>query len=79
MVKYERTLSNMKVIERLGMTFRRDPASEFLVTECGQWVINAYYPNKTTHVGRHKTYRYLRMDGPYPHNGGPNLGVEPEP
>ena len=63
MPRYPRTLSNMKETERLGLTFRRDPRSEFLITECGQWTINAYYPNKTTHIAYNKNYRYLRMDG----------------
>ena len=63
MPRYPRTLSNMKETERLGLTFRRDPRSEFLITECGEWTINAYYPNKTTHISSNKNYRYLRMDG----------------
>ena len=44
-MKYQRKLRNMQYVERLGLIFRRDPGSEFLLTECGQWFINAYYPS----------------------------------
>ena len=63
MPRYARILSKMEYTERLGLVFRRDPHSEFLVTVCGEWVINAYYPNKTTHIAKNENYRYLRMDG----------------
>ena len=61
-MKYQRRLRNMQYVERLGLIFRRDPGSEFLLTECGQWFINAYYPNKTTHLSPCDEYKYLRMD-----------------
>ena len=63
MTRHPRTLHDLQIEERLGLIFRRDPGSEFLLTECGEWLINAYYPNKTTHVSRSKDYAYLRMDG----------------
>ena len=58
-----RKLCPMMKIERLGMVFRRCVGTEFLVTMCGRWLINSYYPHKTTHVGRSKKYPYLRIDG----------------
>ena len=60
---HERKICPMQKIDRFGMVFRRCPGTEFLVTPCGRWIINSYYPHKTTHVGRSKKYPYLRIDG----------------
>ena len=67
MPRYPRTLKDVDMITRtlLGqeLIFRRAPGTEFLVTSCGQFVINAYYDHKITHLSRTDKFRYLKIDG----------------
>ena len=47
------------VVERRGKTFRRAGHSAYLITSCGQCVINANIPNVTRIYDRNPKFRYL--------------------
>ena len=70
MPRYPRTLNPAEMITRtvLGheLEFRRAHGTEFLVTSCGRFVINAYYDHKITYLTQPETekkWHYLRIDG----------------
>ena len=54
--------TNANVIERFGRIFRRAGDSAYLITSCGEWVINGNYKNVVRHYGRTPQYRYLQID-----------------
>ena len=52
-----------RVILGFTLTFRRAPGTEYLITACGKFCINAYYDWIVTHISPTSKYKYLSVRG----------------